>query len=45
MKEENKTTIQISGKLWKIFNDSRLKPSETFEEIILRLIKQKEERK
>jgi len=35
-----KTTIQISNTVWKQLNDYKLKPSESFEDVIKRLIKE-----
>lgn len=38
-KDNNKTTIAISDKLWKKLNDLRENSKETFEDVIKRLIK------
>jgi len=36
---EYKTNIQVSNKLWKKLNDYKLKPSESFDEVITKLLK------
>ena len=36
--ENKKTTIQISNDLWKILNDAKSKPNESFNEVIWKMI-------
>jgi len=36
-----KTTIQISDDLWKTLNDLKKKPSESFEDVLTRLVEVK----
>ena len=38
-------TVNVSDDLWKYLNDNRLKPKETFEDIIWRFIREDENTK
>jgi predicted CopG family antitoxin len=41
-RSNDKTNIQISNKLWKQLNNYKLKPSDSFEEVIKNLIRERE---
>lgn len=40
MDGESKTTIQVSGDLWKELNSRKQEPGDTFEEVIWELIEE-----
>lgn len=44
IESESKTTIQISGELWKELNSRKEEPGDTFEEIIWDLVEDDSER-
>jgi len=40
-KRPEKTSIQISDSFWRFLNNKKLKPNESFEEVLLRMLESK----